>query len=74
MEYRDRNGKEIKAGMILVNDQGEEWEVCVTTGRVSKPKWIATLILPPTLPFGQVHMSRLAAQILGVTPGDKPFA
>lgn len=30
MEYYDKNGKEIKAGMVLVNDEGEEWEVCET--------------------------------------------
>ncbi len=35
MEYHDRNGNEIKAGMILVNDQGEEWVVCATTDRAT---------------------------------------
>lgn len=30
MEYYDKNGKEIKAGMVLVSDEGEEWEVCKT--------------------------------------------
>ena len=35
MEYHDINGNEIKAGMILVNDQGEEWVVCATTDRAT---------------------------------------
>lgn len=35
MEYYDRNGKRVKAGMILVNDQGEEWEVCATTSGIT---------------------------------------
>lgn len=28
--YFDKNGNEIRVGMILVHDQGEEWEVCET--------------------------------------------
>ena len=30
MKYYDKNGHEVKAGMVLVNDRGEQWVVCQT--------------------------------------------
>lgn len=30
MNYYDKNGNEIRAGMVLVNESGEQWVVCRT--------------------------------------------